>query len=55
MSWPTDATALVTDRFNLEICEAEGPLVPRDQVVALAQALKDDLEFTFFVYVVSVH
>lgn len=55
MSWPADATAIATDRFNLEVCEAEGPLVPRDQVVALAQALKDELEFTFFVYVVSVH
>ena len=55
MTWPADAVALTTDRFGLSICEAEGPLVPREQVVALAQALKDELNFTFFVYVVAVH
>ena len=55
MTWPADAVALTTDRFGLSICEAEGPLVPRAQVVALAQALKDELDFTFFVYVVAVH
>ena len=45
MTWPADAVALTTDRFGLSICEAEGPLVPREQVVALAQALKDELDF----------
>ena len=55
MSWPTDAVDLATDRFGLTICDAEGPEVDRDQVVALATALKEELGFTFFVYVVSVH
>ena len=54
MTWPLMGRP-TTDRFGLSICEAEGPLVPREQVVALAQALKDELDFTFFVYVVSVH
>jgi NADH-quinone oxidoreductase subunit C len=55
VSWPADATALCTDRFGLEVCEAEGPLVDRTDVLALATALKEDLEFCFFVHVVSVH
>ena len=55
MSWPADAVALCTERFGLEICEAEGPEVSREQVVELAAALKNELDFTFFVYVVSVH
>ena len=55
MSWPTDAIALCTDRFGLEVCEAEGPLVDRTDVLALATALKSELEFCFFVHVVSVH
>jgi len=55
VSWPADAVALATERFGLTICDAEGPMVEGDQVVGLAQALKDELDFTFFVYVVSVH
>ena len=55
MSWPTDAATLCQDRFGLEICEAEGPLVSADQALALATALKDELDFRFFVHVVSVH
>jgi len=55
MSWPADAVALASERFGLDICDMEGPEVGRDQVVALATALKEELEFTFFVYVVSVH
>lgn len=55
MTWPADAVALVTERFGLTLCETEGPMVSRDQVVQLAQALRDELDFTFFVYVVAVH
>ncbi len=55
MSWPSDAAALATERFGLAICETEGPAVKRDQLVNLTTALKDELNFTFFVYVVSVH
>jgi len=55
MSWPSDAVTLATDRFGLTHCDDEGPMVDREQVVALATALKEELEFTFFVYVVAVH
>lgn len=55
MTWPADAADLATDRFKLTVCEAEGPMVPREQVVELARALKEELDFTFFVYVVAVH
>jgi NADH:ubiquinone oxidoreductase subunit C len=55
MTWAEDATQLAVDRFGLEVCEHEGPEVGADQLVAFARALKDELDFCFFVYVVSVH
>ena len=55
MSWPQDAAALCTERFGLTICETEGAHVDREQLVALATALKEELDYRFFVYVVSVH
>ena len=55
MTWPNDAVALCTDRFGLEICDTEGAKVDREQLVELSLALKNELDFGFFVYVVSVH
>ena len=55
MSWAADVTALCSERFGIEEFGAEGPLVSREQLVDLATALKNELDYIYFVYVVSVH
>ena len=55
MSLPADFTVLCRDRLGIEETGSDGPVVPRDQLVAFASALKDELDFRFFVTVVSVH
>ena len=55
MSWPQDAVDLSVERFGLEVCDTEGPEIAADQLLAFAEALKNELDFGFFVYVVSVH
>ena len=55
MGHPEDAAALCRDRFALEELPDEGPVVARDQVLALARALKDELGFTYFCGCVAVH
>ncbi len=53
---PQDATALMADRFGFQDVDPEnGPWVPREAVVALARALRDELGFRFFVYCAAVH
>ncbi len=55
MSLPGDFLVLCRDRLGIEEVSDEGPMVPREQLVAFATALKDELDFRFFVTVVSVH
>jgi NADH:ubiquinone oxidoreductase subunit C len=55
MSFPADVTALLEARFGLQDFDDEGPMVPRDRLVELATALRDELDYRFFVTVVSVH
>jgi NADH-quinone oxidoreductase subunit C len=49
-----DATALCRERFGLEV-PREGPLVPRERLVELARALKDELGYHYLVYVTATH
>ncbi len=55
MSFPADVAALLAERFGLTEMDEQGPMVPREQLVALATALKDELDYLFFVTVASVH
>ena len=55
MSLPGDFSVLCRDRLGIEEVPDSGPVVPRDQLVAFATALKEELDYRFFVTVVSVH
>jgi len=55
MSLPGDFLVLCRDRLGLEEIPDEGPMVPREALVDFAKALKEELDFRFFVTVVSVH
>jgi NADH-quinone oxidoreductase subunit C len=50
-----DAIAWCREHLGIEEFPPHGPDVPRDRLVELARALKDDLHFHFFVTVVAVH
>ena len=52
---PADAVALCRERFGIGEIPAEGPVVPREHLLALARALKEELGFLFFVYCAAVH
>ena len=51
---PDDFAALCRDRFGFTDLPPEGPLVPREQLVAFARAVKE-LGFVFFVYCAATH
>ncbi len=53
MTWPNDALKLAEDA-QFHVCDQEGAHVSREGLVAFCESLKS-LDFTFFVYVVSVH
>lgn len=42
-------------RFGIEELPAEGPVIERKDVLAIARALKEDLGFLFFVYCAATH
>ena len=48
MSWPEDVIALCTERFGLIEFPPEGPEIPRDRLVDLALALRDELGFAYY-------
>ncbi|GEM_PF-1622520 len=51
-----DTAAWVAERFGWQTADPElGPQVPADQLVALATALRDELDFAYVVYCVAVH
>jgi len=52
---PDDFAELCRERFGITDLPPEGPVVPRDQLVALATALKDELGYRFFVYCAASH
>ena len=55
MSLPADFIVLCRDRLGIEEVPEDGPVVQADQMLEFARALKDELDFRFFVTVVSVH
>ena len=55
MTVSPDVLALAQERFGIEEWHDEGPMIDREQLVAFSTALRDELDFAFFVYVVSVH
>jgi NADH:ubiquinone oxidoreductase subunit C len=55
MSLPADFIVLCRDRLGIEEVPEDGPVVQADQMLDFARALKDELDFRFFVTVVSVH
>ncbi len=52
---PADAVALCQESFGLACDSLEGPEVPREKLLDLAWALKEDLDFVYFVYCTSTH
>lgn len=55
MSWPDDVTALLSERFGITELPPEGPEVPRERLIELANALKAELGFTYFVGCAAAH
>lgn len=52
---PEDAVALLSERFDIAEFPPEGPVVPADQVLAFATALKHELDYVYFVYCAATH
>ena len=50
-----DAVELCKTRFGIEDCPVDGPIVPAAQLLDFAWALKEDLDYLYFVYCVSTH
>jgi NADH:ubiquinone oxidoreductase subunit C len=55
MSHPGDFLVFCRDQLGIEEVPPEGPMVPREQLVAFATRLKEELDYRYFVTVVSVH
>ena len=55
MSWPLDVLAVLSERFGITDCPPEGPEIPRDRLVELGRALKDELGFSYFVGCTAAH
>lgn len=55
MSYPGDFVVFCQDRLGIEAVPEDGPVVSRAQLVDFATGLKEELDFRFFVTVVSVH
>lgn len=52
----SDAVVALFSRFGFEeVSETEGPNVPADRLLELARALKDELDYQFFVYCAAAH
>jgi NADH:ubiquinone oxidoreductase subunit C len=55
VSHPGDFVVFCQDRLGIEAVPVDGPVVPRAKLVEFATGLKEELDFRFFVTVVSVH
>jgi len=53
--YPPDLLALCQERFGLDELDDQGPVVPRDRVLELAHALREELGFHHFVYCAAAH
>ncbi len=54
MSWSEDTIALCA-RFGVSELPPEGPVIPRESLLAFARALKDELGFGYFTGCAAVH
>jgi len=52
---PEQAVALCRERFGITEFPPEGPVIPGDRLLELARALKEELNFGFFVYCAAAH
>jgi len=55
MPFPEEVLALFTRLGCEDVSETEGPVVPADRLLELAHALKEELDYRFFVYCAAAH